>query len=147
MLQSKAVRLPPLAARPNWIIGRVVFENGQPVPNFKVNYDGMNGKFDPLFENSTLAVLSRGKRPRRTAGITGMNGQYAIHVTGGDVWVTGVHATATLKFDDLNWGLTAWPTDNIADGSGLASGLTSRTGDHSSRGCRTRLHPQVERSH
>jgi hypothetical protein len=80
---------------------------------------GMSGKFDPLFNNQ----LS-GPQARETAtahGATdGVNGQYAIHATE-DATITGVYAVASFHFDGMNWQLPAWPTDNVADGSSVAT--------------------------
>src|SRR5580700_5922511 len=41
----------PMAAKPMWIIGRAVFENGQPIPKFHVQAGGFSGKFDPFLNN------------------------------------------------------------------------------------------------
>lgn len=116
---EKAVRFSPLAAKPNSISGRVAFENGQPIPKFQVSYAGMSGKFDPLFENHLGGPQAR-ETSTGHGGMAGVNGQYTIHGTG-DLLVTGVYALVQFRFDNMNWGLPAWPTDNISDGSGVAT--------------------------
>jgi hypothetical protein len=127
---ASAIKFLPTTAKPMWITGRAVFENSQPIPKFKVTMAGMSGKFDPLFNNH----LS-GPQARETAtshgGTDGVNGQYAIHATE-DATVTGVYAMVHLKFDSMDWGLPAWPTDNIADGSGTATNDDFR--GHTSKG-------------
>jgi hypothetical protein len=114
------VRLQSLAARPNYIIGRAVFENGQPIPKFHVTMAGMSGKFDPFFNNQLSGPQLR-EGSTSHGSTDGENGRYAIHATE-DATVTGVYARAIVHFDNADWGIVAWPTDNIADGS---SGITN----------------------
>ena len=120
-LAGARAALPRLAARPHYIIGRAVFEDGRPVPDFVVNAAGMNGKFDVML-NVKEGATSFGEAK-------GHNGVYAMQVESShldplgkrdpneDATIFSVTAKTTLHYNGTIYGIPLRPVDGIIDGS------------------------------
>lgn len=113
------MRLPALAARPGYVIGRAVFSDGHPISRFKVTVLGFTGEVH-LGPVGTLPNLGT---------MTAQNGQYAIRTTSEidrrpvRARVTAVTASAILTHRGKELFLELHPTDGKKDGSGEGSFL------------------------
>ena len=119
---TRIARLPPLSPRPHYIIGRVIFEDGRPVPNFVVKATGFNGKFDVLLNVSETAT-SFGEAK-------GSNGVYAMQVAARpmtsqgkldyneDALICSVTARTTLHYNGTTYGIELHPLDGVQNGTG-----------------------------
>ena len=107
------LRLPALAPRPGFVIGRAVFEDGRPVPRFSVEALGYDGQVN-LFPRSTPLL----------GAANGANGRYAFptldtfrHVTPVDGLVVAVNAYAQIDFNGRRYEIQLRPLDGLPDGS------------------------------
>ncbi len=92
------VSLPALTARPNFLIGRALFENGKPVPEFEVGYEGGFGGG------------SSGE---------GRNGEYAVKNQHPDaIIVRNAQARIRIPFRGKTYVLPLAPVDNKPDDRG-----------------------------
>jgi EF hand len=113
------MRLPALAARPGYVIGRAVFADGRPIPRFKVTALGWTGE---------VHLGAVGTAPNLGSMIA-QNGQYAIRTTSEidrrpvRARVTAVTASAILTHSGKEFYLELHPTDGKKDGSGEGSFL------------------------
>ena len=127
----KQVRFAPLAAKPAWVIGRAVLENGQPIPIFRAQAGGFSGKFDPLFNNQLRGPQQLHETGTAFGHADGSGGQYAIKMMD-EAMITAVTVLAQFQFDNTTFGLYAWPIDNIPDG--LSPGTNDEYRAHTSKG-------------
>ena len=109
----KPIHFAPMQPVPGCVIGRAVFENGTPVPDFQVHVAGMSGKLDPYFNNHLSG-------PQLTEGATtfadckGHNGSYSVHV-GDDALIFCITAISTFHYHGKIFSLDMWPTDNLGN--------------------------------
>ena len=105
------VTLPPLASRPGYVIGRAVFEDGRPVPQFTVSVSGYDGQ---VLQDSTVPSLG-------TAEAQG--GRYALQTT--DTFrhqkpvratVVGVTAIAKIPYQGETFLMPMYPMDGKDNG-------------------------------
>ncbi len=117
------LRLPPLALKPGFIVGRVLFADGRPVPAFTVTAHGFDGQSVTNVNGGAFTVGST----------NGRNGSYAIQTTDGathtrpvNALVTRVEAQANINYNGQNYLMDLYPTSGTtflpnAEGTGLWS--------------------------
>lgn len=111
-------KLPALAPRPGYVIGRAFYGDGRPMPRFIVDALGWAGEVH-LGPTGTLPHLGN---------TTGQNGQYALPTTSAydrkkpvKAMVTVVKADALLSYNGREYRIAMHPTDGKPDGSGEGS--------------------------
>jgi len=105
------IKLPELNPRPGYIIGRAIFENGRPIPEFQVTAYGYS---NTAYQGQ---VSLNGFSDLGFKGL-GKGGSYAIkaYATGAvDVLV----AAAKIRYQGKLWTVDLWPTDNKPNGRGI----------------------------
>lgn len=105
-------KLPPMARRPGYVVGRAIFPDGRPIPKFKVIVMGYDGQIN-IFPGAT---------PQLGFG-EGKNGRYAIRtmdtlnqkkpVAG---LVVGLHLSTKIRYLGKDYTLYLHPMDGIQDG-------------------------------
>ena len=105
---AREVHLPPLAARPGYVIGRAIFEDGRPVPNFSVEASGFDGQTGT----------------GRLGLITAHDGSYALQTkdtfsnkTPVKAIVSGVSATALIDYHGHHYEIAMRPMDDKVNGT------------------------------
>ena len=94
--RRRGVRLPPLSPRPGYIIGRAVFADGRPIPNFTVRANTQIGG------NGANAV--------------GSNGRYTMPISDPNVnLVTDITANVQLRYQGEEYILRMHPADGMPD--------------------------------
>ena len=111
-LPIKPLRLPQLAPRPGYVIGRAVFEDGRPIPQFTAWVAGYDGQVN-LFAGTVPSLGT----------VEASNGRYAIqtkdtfkHVRPVTGTVIGVHAVAKIPYRNQNYLLEMYPLDGKTNG-------------------------------
>ena len=110
---TRGPKLPPLAPRPGYVIGRAVFEDGRPIPNFTVTATGFDGE----------AIVPAGAPSLGT--VEGANGSYVLrtldtvnHKTPVSATVTGVRALARIDYRGKPYVIEMHPLDGQVNGPG-----------------------------
>src|SRR5262249_37608622 len=87
------VQLPALTPRPGYVVGRAVFADGRPIPDFEVRIVGVG-----------------------PAGVAkGVNGQYAAAFPAPNILVSQFTATATVVYHNMRYVLPLHPIDNTPE--------------------------------
>ena len=109
----RPIHLSPLGPRPGYIIGRAVFADGRPIPQFSVWAVGFDGQVN-LFPGSVPTVGVAEAR----------NGRYAMqtrdsfrHTKPVRATVVGVHAVAKIPYRNNNYLLEMYPLDGKTNGT------------------------------
>lgn len=113
-LVGKTPKLPRLAPRRGYVIGRAIFSDGRPVPSFKVQALGFDGQVN-LFPGSTPSLGST----------VGKNGRYALRTLDTfrqkkpvSALVVSVQASTKIRYAGRDYTLYLKPLDGLRDGSG-----------------------------
>jgi len=102
--EVRPVQLSPMAAVAGHIVGRVVGANGNPLPNFTVEYSG--------FEDGKQSAISNGTILENVSSkIQGVGGRYSIKVAPG---AYRVHAYVTYVFHGRTYNFEAEPLNGPA---------------------------------
>jgi len=107
------IHLAPLRPVPGFIMGRAVFEDGSPIPNFHVHAAGDNGKFAP-FLNNQLSGPQISLGATTFGDVDAKNGRYRLRVNE-DARIFCVTAWSKFHFHGKVYTLDMWPTDNLGN--------------------------------
>jgi hypothetical protein len=101
------INLPPLAAKPGYIVGRAFLADGRPIPSFKVGAVGYDGKAHVM----NTGVPSLGE-------VEGRNGRYSLQTTYAydrsepvSATVIGVSATTKVNYSGEEFTIFLHPVD------------------------------------
>jgi len=113
---AKVKKLPPLARRRGYVIGRAIFPDGRPIPEFDISVLGYDGQVNIFSSQGATPSLGWGK---------GKNGRYAIrtmdtfqHKKPVNGLVVSVQAYANLKYGGQIYKMPLYPIDGLRDGGG-----------------------------
>jgi hypothetical protein len=107
-------RLPRLAPRPGYVIGRAVFMDGRPIPSFTVQALGFYGKLH-LGPTGTLPFLGDHKKASGRYAI--QTRDYAYTKEPVDALVSAVSGLAHIMYRGKEYALRLHPLDGKIDGS------------------------------
>ena len=107
------INLPPLAAKPGYIVGRAFLADGRPIPSFKVGAVGYDGKAHVM----NTGVPSLGE-------VEGRNGRYSLQTTYAydrsepvSATVIGVSATTKVNYSGEEFTIFLHPVAGKKNGS------------------------------